>query len=296
MIHPQVRSEKQRQLLRLRPSASPLPLYRRFQATSSISVDDDPFSAFAGINDFEGGVLSLEEIDEPEYKLELPKGFQKGGKKPEKPTKRKREETNSDEAINKDLKNNETENEVNTGETGKDAEKKKKKKKKKKDKPPRNPQTRKKKQTAKKNQLPLQKPMTKLKMKKIKSMTVNIMHGAHQGKDVIGAAETGSGKTLAFGLPILQRLLEERDKSERQLEEKGQLALQVTDHLKQVAKGTDVRVVPIVGGMSTEKQERLLRTGRLWELMSGGEVHLVEFHSLSFFVLDEADRMIDNGS
>ena len=33
-----------------------------------------------------------------------------------------------------------------------------------------------------------------------------------------------------------------------------------TDHLKQVAKGTDVRVVPIVGGMSTEKQERLLRT------------------------------------
>lgn len=60
---------------------------------------------------------------------------------------------------------------------------------------------------------------------------------------------------------------------------------QVTDHLKQVATGTDIRVVPIVGGMSTEKQERLLRgrpeivvgtPGRLWELMSGGEIHLVE--------------------
>lgn len=44
-------------------------------------------------------------------------------------------------------------------------------------------------------------------------------------------------------------------------------------------------MVPIVGGMSTEKQERLLKTrpeivvgtpGRLWELMSGGEQHLVE--------------------
>jgi ATP-dependent RNA helicase DDX24/MAK5 len=34
-------------------------------------------------------------------------------------------------------------------------------------------------------------------------------------QDVIGAAETGSGKTLAFGLPILQRLLEEREKAER---------------------------------------------------------------------------------
>ncbi|KAL7175773.1 hypothetical protein ACSBR2_029378 [Camellia fascicularis] len=58
-----------------------------------------------------------------------------------------------------------------------------------------------------------------------------------------------------------------------------ELALQVTDHLKEVAKGTNFRVVPIVGGMSTEKQERLLKArpeivvgtpGRLWELMSGG--------------------------
>lgn len=42
-------------------------------------------------------------------------------------------------------------------------------------------------------------------------------------QDVVGAAETGSGKTLAFGLPILQRLLEEREKAERQLPENGEL-------------------------------------------------------------------------
>lgn len=60
---------------------------------------------------------------------------------------------------------------------------------------------------------------------------------------------------------------------------------QVSNHLKEVAKGTNTRVVPIVGGMSTEKQERLLQErpeivvgtpGRLWELMSGGEIHLIE--------------------
>ncbi|KAL6219465.1 hypothetical protein ACLB2K_007224 [Fragaria x ananassa] len=148
---------------------------------------------------------------------------------------------------------------------------------------------------------------------------------AHQGKDVVGAAETGSGKTLAFGLPILQRLLDEREKAVKVFEEKGEeaeevtaksflralvitptreLSLQVSDHLKAVAKDTDIRVVAIVGGMSTDKQERLLRSrpeivvgtpGRLWELMSGGEKHLVELHSLSFFVLDEADRMIESG-
>jgi ATP-dependent RNA helicase DDX24/MAK5 len=43
-------------------------------------------------------------------------------------------------------------------------------------------------------------------------------------QDVIGAAETGSGKTLAFGLPILQRLLEEQEKAGKMLEKKGEEA------------------------------------------------------------------------
>ncbi|KAM3388172.1 hypothetical protein ACQJBY_010753 [Aegilops geniculata] len=149
--------------------------------------------------------------------------------------------------------------------------------------------------------------------------------GAHQGKDVIGAAETGSGKTLAFGLPILQRLLEEREKTTRLhvedekvadgsstggplraliLTPTRELAKQVCDHLKEAAKFLGIHVVPIVGGLSMEKQERLLKKkpeivvgtpGRLWELMSSGNQHLVELHSLSFFVLDEADRMIERG-
>lgn len=147
---------------------------------------------------------------------------------------------------------------------------------------------------------------------------------AHRGKDVIGAAETGSGKTLAFGLPVLQRLLEEREKATRlqqedeKMEERSggsplraliltptrELAKQVCDHLKDVAKFLGIHVVPIVGGLSMEKQERLLKKkpeivvgtpGRLWEHMSMNNQHLVELHSLSFFILDEADRMIERG-
>ncbi|KAL3696550.1 hypothetical protein R1sor_010626 [Riccia sorocarpa] len=151
---------------------------------------------------------------------------------------------------------------------------------------------------------------------------------AHKGKDVIGAAETGSGKTLAFGLPILQRLLEEKEKfthslnltleeAEAEAKSKSQgplralivsptreLALQICDHLKAAAKWTSINIVPIVGGMATPKQERLLSykpeivvgtPGRLWELMSNGQTHLLELHSLSFFILDEADRMVEKG-
>ncbi|KAK1411236.1 hypothetical protein QVD17_37783 [Tagetes erecta] len=316
--------------------------------TSSLpDAGDDPFSAFAGLNDFEGGVLSLEEIDESEWGLELPKVRETRGKKQKKETKRKREreESKGDEVTGEEDTNGEAVKEV----------KKNKKKKKKKTKKAKKPE-----ESSEKEEEPvndantndktdveedevddseyhawyelrlhplLMKSICRLKFKEPTPIQkACIPAGAHQGKDVIGAAETGSGKTLAFGLPILQRLLEEREKFERrQAEESGkadetivskgllraliitptrELALQVTDHLKQVAIGTDVKVVPIVGGMSTEKQERLLKgrpeivvgtPGRLWELMSGGEIHLVELHSLSFFVLDEADRMIDNG-
>lgn len=64
-----------------------------------------------------------------------------------------------------------------------------------------------------------------------------------------------------------------------------QLLFQVAKHLKAVAKHINVRVTAIVGGILPEKQERLLKArpeivvatpGRLWELMSSGEKHLIE--------------------
>ncbi|XP_021673977.2 DEAD-box ATP-dependent RNA helicase 13 isoform X2 [Hevea brasiliensis] len=303
--------------------------------------EDDPFSAFVGSHELEGGFLSLEEIDEAGYGLEIPNVDE--GKPGRNVKSKKRKHNNADDGTEEKVEEEEK--------TGENEEKKKKRKKKKKKKN--------KAKETQKNEEPaavsngkdeddvdgelvdetdfhawnelrlhplLMKSIYRLGFKEPTPIQkACIPAAAHQGKDVVGAAETGSGKTLAFGLPIFQRLLEERYKATKMFEEMGdeaekfapkclmraliitptrELALQVTDHLKEVAKGISIRVVPIVGGMSTEKQERLLKArpevivgtpGRLWELMSGGEKHLVELHSLSFFVLDEADRMIENG-
>ena len=142
--------------------------------------------------------------------------------------------------------------------------------------------------------------------------------------DVIGAAETGSGKTLAFGLPILQRLMQDKEE-EKWYEEyadeekpgKGkkhlralivtptrELALQVAKMLADVAIYTGIQIAAIVGGMSKQKQERVLKKqpeiivatpGRLWELIRDGEKHLTSLERLTFLTLDEADRMVERG-
>ena len=152
-----------------------------------------------------------------------------------------------------------------------------------------------------------------------------VLHPAIKGRmDIVGAAETGSGKTLAFGLPILQRLM--RDKEEEKWYEeyadeekpgKGkkhlralivtptrELALQVAKMLADVAIYTGIQIAAIVGGMSKQKQERVLKKqpeiivatpGRLWELIRDGEKHLTSLERLTFLTLDEADRMVERG-
>ncbi|XP_059288672.1 DEAD-box ATP-dependent RNA helicase 13 [Lycium ferocissimum] len=327
----------------------------------TLTEKDDAFSFLIGSNELEGGFLSLEEIDESEYNLDIAKSSGESEKKGKTKLKKQKVDTKNEELNSEAKGENEEEIEEVEKEPKQKKNKKNKKKKKKKDKINNNAVNKVEgdeespavtdgnddreqdsiDETEEQDSIDeneyyawnelrlhplLMKSIYALKFKEPTPIQkACIPAAAHQGKDVVGAAETGSGKTLAFGLPILQRLLEEQEKAERQLPENGELdekvaptgllraliitptrelALQVTDHLKEAARHSNFRVVPIVGGMSSEKQERLLRTrpeivvgtpGRLWELMSGGETHLVELHSLSFFVLDEADRMIENG-
>ncbi|KAI9594353.1 P-loop containing nucleoside triphosphate hydrolase protein [Syncephalis fuscata] len=131
-------------------------------------------------------------------------------------------------------------------------------------------------------------------------------------QDIIGAAETGSGKTLAFGLPILQYLAKLPDLEARGsrglsaliLAPTRELAIQVKDHLVAVSQQLSVKVAVIVGGMSVQKQERMLKQhpdilvatpGRLWEIMSENDDYRAHIRRLRFLVLDEADRMLESG-
>lgn len=81
-----------------------------------------------------------------------------------------------------------------------------------------------------------------------------------------------------------------------------ELAMQVKNHIDDVAKYTDISVATIVGGLSSEKQERLLKKGpeiivatpgRLWELIQRNEPHLMQMNKVKYFVIDEADRMVE---
>lgn len=134
--------------------------------------------------------------------------------------------------------------------------------------------------------------------------------------DIMGAAETGSGKTLAFGIPLLHHIMERKSRQPEQCALKAmplqalvlaptrELAIQVTRHLQDVAKYTNVRIVNVVGGLSAEKQLRLLKRkpeivvatpGRLWELVDQGAPHVSDVSKVRYLVIDEADRMVEKG-
>ena len=125
------------------------------------------------------------------------------------------------------------------------------------------------------------------------------------GADLIGTAQTGTGKTAAFVLPILQRILTTpaTGKYHRALivTPTRELAEQINDTIKVLAKHTDIRSETIYGGVAARFQERALRNGveilvacpgRLLDHIDAG---LCKLDKIEVLVLDEADRMFDMG-
>lgn len=156
-----------------------------------------------------------------------------------------------------------------------------------------------------------------------------------KGHDVIGKAATGSGKTLAYGLPILERHLElvtklqetgtEQNDSDKNEEHKSkskkswptaiifsptrELAIQIVKHITALSKyypiiaGTS-GVVPVTGGLAIQKQQRLIENnpavivatpGRFLELLESSNAIIEKFSKAEMLVLDEADRMLQEG-
>lgn len=127
------------------------------------------------------------------------------------------------------------------------------------------------------------------------------------GRDVLAVAQTGSGKTAAFSLPILTKIIalgtKRMPKTARALilAPTRELAVQIEDTIRILAKGLHVSTALVLGGVSRYSQVKkmapgvdiLIATpGRLTDLVREHEIVLSETRWL---VLDEADRMLDMG-
>lgn len=128
------------------------------------------------------------------------------------------------------------------------------------------------------------------------------------GKDIFGCAQTGTGKTAAFALPILQLLQSKHGKPGPKKEIKAlilaptrELASQISENFQVYGSNLGFVHTTIFGGVSQFHQVVALKKGvdiliatpgRLLDLMQQG---LIKLNHVEFFVLDEADRMLDMG-
>ena len=122
-----------------------------------------------------------------------------------------------------------------------------------------------------------------------------------EGRDVIGQARTGSGKTLAFALPLLERAdARVRGVQALVLVPTRELAIQVGAVLAPLADALGLSHTLLYGGRSLAPERRALAgaqivvgtPGRTLDHLRQGSLSL---KGVSFFVLDEADEMLDRG-
>jgi ATP-dependent RNA helicase DeaD len=123
-----------------------------------------------------------------------------------------------------------------------------------------------------------------------------------EGRDVIGQAQTGTGKTAAFSIPMVENLNpNSRTVQGLILEPTRELAIQTAEHISQICKYTTLKVLPIYGGVSIQRQISALKRGVHIVVGTPGRIidHLkrgtLNFASVNIVVLDEADRMLDMG-
>ncbi|WP_297073105.1 DEAD/DEAH box helicase [Thermococcus sp.] len=119
--------------------------------------------------------------------------------------------------------------------------------------------------------------------------------------DIVGQSKTGTGKTAAFGLPILDMVeAGQRRVQALILTPTRELAIQVSEELRSLRGKRKIDIYAVYGGQPIGPQMRALKTaqivvgtpGRVLDHIRRGTLKL---DSLRFFVLDEADRMLDMG-
>lgn len=127
------------------------------------------------------------------------------------------------------------------------------------------------------------------------------------GKDLLGSAQTGTGKTAAFAIPILQNIsIKQKQKAPRVIKAlvlapTRELAAQIGENFTAYGKYLGLRTGVIFGGVSQRPQTEMMKSGldvlvatpgRLLDLTNQ---RLINLSQVEYFVLDEADRMLDMG-
>jgi ATP-dependent RNA helicase RhlE len=127
-------------------------------------------------------------------------------------------------------------------------------------------------------------------------------------RDLLGCAQTGTGKTAAFAIPIIQLLCQNKNNIPGKrviraliLTPTRELAIQIAESFENYGKFTPLKYKVIFGGVSQFSQVEALRhgvdvliatPGRLLDLMGQ---NIISLKHIEYFVLDEADRMLDMG-
>jgi superfamily II DNA/RNA helicase len=121
------------------------------------------------------------------------------------------------------------------------------------------------------------------------------------GRDVIGLANTGTGKTAAFLLPLIDKILKDKEQKVLIVAPTRELALQIQEELIDFAKGLKIFSAVCIGGANIRYQIMDLRRnpqiiigtpGRLKDLIDRDNLRLTYCENI---VMDEADRMLDMG-
>lgn len=128
------------------------------------------------------------------------------------------------------------------------------------------------------------------------------------GRDILGCAQTGTGKTAAFSIPVLQNMVKKNKRNERRrtiqaliVAPTRELAIQIGENFTTYSKHLNIKNTVIFGGVNQGSQVRKLTVGvdvliatpgRLLDLENQGYIDL---KNVKYFILDEADRMLDMG-
>ncbi len=147
---------------------------------------------------------------------------------------------------------------------------------------------------------PIVKALQELGFKEAMEIQAKAIPLIKEGKDVIGMSKTGSGKTAAFGIPLIEMITPGRGVQAIVLAPTRELVHQIALELKKFSKYITCNIAAVYGGVSMGPQiqemgQADIIVGTPGRMLDHLQRRTVSFSNVRFFVLDEADKMVEMG-